>query len=827
LAREKTRGQPNSPDLVSCAKRNRKLAALMAPNSTLAQTRLLESAGQQKTFAPFARTLRRESLIILGLLLLTAVMTWPWVRHLRDGVADEADSYAHAYFLWWDYHQTFHDPLHLFDATIFYPYRTTLAFGENDYGIALLFFPLFAVGLRPLTVYSIAVFLSFPFTGYGMFRLSRTLSGSETLAGVAGIVFAFLPYRFHHLSHLPLIFAGWIPLLLESLILFSRERSWRRALWLGLAFSLNTLTCVTWFILTLIPLGLSAVFLLSQQRVWRDRAFWLRGGIALTAATLLLLPFLLPFVHVAKLYGFVRSPAEVQAFSAHLSNWFAVDEGNRILKMFGARLLDFEMALFPGLPVLIMAMIGFVIAAAKGIAKLTAAKQKSSSLTFSGELLIHSVIWSVIGFLGSFGLNSFFHRFLYNYLPLFRSMRVAVRWSMICYVGLAMLAATGAVFLAELLSRWWRRVPLPALLSGFVLLVLFDQWVRPFPLVSGKVDPNELALNLKEKKLVGGIVELPAGDAGPFYMLRAADHGQPLVVARNSFTPPIEQEIESLSTSQPIPDELFDLFERIPASYLVIHPSFMSPERHLETETFLQRALSSGRLRFVRSFDVGIQDGLREREDLYALVKIEPAARTEGPAPPPVSRAGLELLFNGPLAGLQNGGYFVYRLYQASYGRAPRFSEFMKDLKILQFDSPDQSKPARRAEDNFMNAWVNRQEFKIKYEGLNDEQYVDALMANTKLSATELSCDLLIGGLHAGKLTRTAALQEVVGNNIFSVREFNRAFVLLHYFTYLKRDPDASGFDFWLYKLDRHNDYKQFSEAFAASTERQLNLPQP
>jgi len=42
----------------------------------------------------------------------------------------------------------------------------------------------------------------------------------------------------------------------------------------------------------------------------------------------------------------------------------------------------------------------------------------------------------------------------------------------------------------------------------------------------------------------------------------------------------------------------------------------------------------------------------------------------------------------------------------------------------------------------------------------------------------------------------------------------------------LKRDPDEGGFQFWLYKLDRHNDYAGFTEAFAASTERQLKIEQ-
>src|SRR6266487_3407730 len=238
--------------------------------------------------------LLREFLIFLGFLLLTSLMTWPWVLQLRDAVPDLGDPYAHAYFLWWDYHQTFHDPLNLFHATIFYPYRYSLAFGEFDYGISLVFFPLFALGFRPLTIYSLAAFLSFPFTGYGTFRLARTLSGSSALAWLAGITLAFVPFRFHHLAHLPLIFAGWIPLVFEALILFARARTWKGAIWLGVAFFMNALTCTSWLILTAIPLGLSAVLLLTRNNAWRDRRFWFRSAASLCVASLLLLPFLLP-----------------------------------------------------------------------------------------------------------------------------------------------------------------------------------------------------------------------------------------------------------------------------------------------------------------------------------------------------------------------------------------------------------------------------------------------------------------------------------------------------------------------------------------------------
>jgi len=97
------------------------------------------------------RTLVRESLIFFAFVVLTVAMTWPWVLHLRDAVSDPGDPYLNAWIMWWDYYQTFHDPVNLFHAPIFYPYSYTLAYSENNYGIALLFFPLYALGLRPLT----------------------------------------------------------------------------------------------------------------------------------------------------------------------------------------------------------------------------------------------------------------------------------------------------------------------------------------------------------------------------------------------------------------------------------------------------------------------------------------------------------------------------------------------------------------------------------------------------------------------------------------------------------------------------------------------------
>jgi hypothetical protein len=309
-----------------------------------------EAAGRPRAAARrVAHALARELSVFVGFVAMTAVMTWPWVTRLRDAVADRGDPYMIAWTLWWDYHQTFTSPLHLFDANVFYPYQYTLAFSENDYGLALLFFPLFALGVRALTVNAVATFLGFAFCGYGTFRLTRTLTRNAGAAWVAGIVFAFVPYRFQVLSHLHYLFAGWIPLLLEALVLFARAPTRKRATWLGVAFLMNALTCISWFLMTSVPLALTVALLVWRDRqLLRDRAFWLRGALAVGVAMLLLLPFLIPYYRVSVMYGLRWEPWEFAFNSPSPIHWLGSESRNKIWHNFGANLPG-PHRLFPGM----------------------------------------------------------------------------------------------------------------------------------------------------------------------------------------------------------------------------------------------------------------------------------------------------------------------------------------------------------------------------------------------------------------------------------------------------------------------------------------------
>ena len=80
----------------------------------------------------------------------------------------------------------------------------------------------------------------------------------------------------------------------------------------------------------------------------------------------------------------------------------------------------------------------------------------------------------------------------------------------------------------------------------------------------------------------------------------------------------------------------------------------------------------------------------------------------------------------------------------------------------------------------------------------------------------------LIDGLNNSTMTRAQVLRAVAENSFLQTREFNSAFVTMEYFGYLRRDPDTSGFNFWLKKLnDFGGNYiaAEMVKAFISATE--------
>jgi plastocyanin len=163
----------------------------------------------------------------------------------------------------------------------------------------------------------------------------------------------------------------------------------------------------------------------------------------------------------------------------------------------------------------------------------------------------------------------------------------------------------------------------------------------------------------------------------------------------------------------------------------------------------------------------------------------------------------------------QDRGYFVYRFYPVSFGRKPDFAEFVPDLaKVSGFLSDAELEAAKVA---FIADFMSRPAFMTKFNGLNDTQYVDTLLATAQV--TSPNRDFWIAALGNGTRTRATVLRDVSESTQVYDKYFNQAFVVMQYFGYLRRDPDAFYLD-WIAVLDsNHNDYRGMVNGFMNSLE--------
>lgn len=154
----------------------------------------------------------------------------------------------------------------------------------------------------------------------------------------------------------------------------------------------------------------------------------------------------------------------------------------------------------------------------------------------------------------------------------------------------------------------------------------------------------------------------------------------------------------------------------------------------------------------------------------------------------------------------QETGYYVYRLYRSSYGRVPLLREFLPDnVSIARGLIVGNDGWQTRLGENktaFVRNWVQRADFRARYDQLTNDQYVDTLILNLGGTITGAERDALVQDLIIGAVSRSDVLARLVENPAFSRAEYNSAFVLMQYFGYLRRDPDSIGFNFWSSKLN-------------------------
>jgi hypothetical protein len=472
-------------------------------------------------------------LMVSGLYLLaTLVMTWPIAGRLtRDLPGDLGDpAFVTGIIAWGSEHwlSLFTGDLaaasRFWDGPIFYPEPLTIAYSEHFALHSLVTLPAYAVTKNPILSYNLWFLSTFVLSGLGMYLLVRELTGREVAGFVAGLAFAFAPYRVATMPHLQVLSSQWMPFVLFGLRRYFSSGNTDGLLWAGAALWAQNLSSGYYMVFFGPFAALYALVEIGTRGWWRRLTVWrdliVSAGVALAAT----LPFVMPYL--IRQRGARRPMFEVVWYSADLMGWLTASP---LLHVWG-RLQTFVKAegfLFPGVTVMVLVGVG--------IWQSTRIREQGTRvIAIFGVAALVLSFWLALGpqiQIETQPVNfPALYRLAWEYLPGFNVARVPARFATITVLSLAILAGAGLTRLdrdGHPRGRWL------ALTCG--LLLLAEGAAFPLP-VNGTWTsaPNELLA--PEPRLYR------LADAPPVYRF-LHDFGGPMVVAHFPFGPP-EREIQ-------------------------------------------------------------------------------------------------------------------------------------------------------------------------------------------------------------------------------------------------------------------------------------------
>ena len=403
--------------------------------------------------APAARGTRGTAAAVLALFVLLAVMhTWPLASAPgRLGRNGQADTQLNAWALAWVAHQIVRDPVHLFDANIFYPERHALAFSEHLFVQAMIGAPVRWAGGSPILVYNLVLLAGLALTGWAAAIVIERWTGSWLAGITSGSLAAFNSFTLTHFPHIQLLHLEFFPIALFALDRLLDAPRMKNAVRLAVWYVLQALTSMYFLVFTAIALVAAAA---ARPFDWigsRRRSVLPLLLFAGVLAAVALLPFLWPYLQARREQEmFVRTLPEVARFSAHLTDYLAAG-GTLHNSTWSGRFFRGEF-LFPGVTALALA----AVAVGSGVAM----RDRRARM---------ALVFGAVCFLLSFGPTFPLYTPLYRLFPAMAAVRAASRFGAMVLCAVALLAGFGmAVIQRRIPPKWSLAVSVAILIVAHV-----------------------------------------------------------------------------------------------------------------------------------------------------------------------------------------------------------------------------------------------------------------------------------------------------------------------------------------------------------------------
>jgi hypothetical protein len=514
---------------------------------------------------------------------LTIVMTWPQAARFTTDAWQHEDVFFNMWRLGWFAHALAKSPGHVLDGNIFYPEPRTLTYSDAMVVESVVAAPLLWTGVPPVLVHNLMLLGGIVLSAAGIFMLAAKLTGSQTAAITAGIVFAFVPYRFDHYMHLELQWTVWIPWAFWALHRTLETGAIRDAVLLGLFVTLQVMSSIYYGLFLVVLVAVCALFLLCGVRPGELRSRMTGLVVAGATAAVLIFPYAMPYVAARRSLG-PRPEAQIVMFSARPSSYRTATVSNYLYGDRSMRMGRSERRLFPGVLPPLLAVVGLLLYA----------PPKQALMYLVGLAMAFEM---------SFGLKGYTFSFLYDHVPAFDGLRAPARAGIFVVFFLGVLAAYGHAALERFFGTRTQR----ALMALIPAVLLLEYWVAPLPLVSYPTAPPPLYQWLKTQP--AGVVaefpmpqpdELPAHD--PRYEYMSTFHQMPLVNGYSGYYP--ESFLARVYRLRGMPDDAaLQTLVAENVRYVIVHQGLYRPGTGDEVYWALKR---HSRFREVGHFDDGL-----------------------------------------------------------------------------------------------------------------------------------------------------------------------------------------------------------------------------
>jgi hypothetical protein len=390
----------------------------------------------------------------------------------------------------------------------------------------------------------------------GMYVLMRTLTNHRGAALLCGLFFSFASFRFVRLPHLQMQLYGFLPLALACTHRFFCSGRKRWAWGIAGFFLLQVLSGTYLAAISAVALGVVlAVFMVSRVRRLEARR-WLTLGLAFGTVSVLLYPFVRPYLWVNRTLGVQWDLEGIGSLSATPMSYLA--SASRLYRgLVGSVLPEAQITdfLFPGFTLLVLGGVGVGVLATRAVGR----SPRTTLVCYLGILMT--------GFVLSLGPHGPLYPLLYEHIVFFRGLRALTRFGLLPLLSLT-------VFSGFALS-WWlnkassRRRWATAVVVAAVFIA--ETTVVPLDLTRFEDRPPQVYRWLEEVAEPGTIVELPFRRIDTRYMFWSRHHRfRAMLNGDSGFVPQSHVWMREIFLRFPSADSVA-LLRSLDVKYAVVH----------------------------------------------------------------------------------------------------------------------------------------------------------------------------------------------------------------------------------------------------------------